>query len=166
MCSQTTASATSKWLEDIKSSKKISFFELCSDHLISSIVFFLTIIMVSECPIISTSTLLINCILFCILPFYTTFCYLFRIDTILHNFRFHINKDWISCETFYTFAISLKVSAYKSLFKKFTTISNFFKECLKEWLAHLVPTLTNLDSQHRHVFLIWFYLIIKQILNP
>ena len=83
--------------------------------------------MVSKGPVVTTPTLFIDCIVLIIVPLYAAFGDFLRVDTVLHDFWFHVNKDGVSGETVLESFVSLEVCAYEPLAKQLTAIGYFLQ---------------------------------------
>ena len=150
MSPQATSCPACKRLKDLKSTKVVNLLELVLYDLGSGMVFFFAIVIVAECPVIPTPTLLVECILLVVIPDDATLRLLLCAETILYDFWLHVDEHCIWSETVCFLAISLEICLDHSLPYQLTAIFDFFEEGLEEGRAKLVPALAHLDCNDRH----------------
>ena len=103
MCAKSTPCAASQGLEYLEASKVIHSLDLPANTFLRVLVDFLVVVVVAKSPVISTSSLLEKSIVTLVLPDDATFGLLYRIEALLHDFGFHVDKYCVSLESFRSF---------------------------------------------------------------
>ena len=132
MSSQATSCPTCKRLKNLKTAKVVNLLELVLDNLSRGVILFFPIVVVTECPVIATPTLLVKCILFVVIPDDATLRLFLCAETILHDFWLHIYQDCIWCETVHFLTMTLEVCLDNSLAYELAAVFDFLQESLEE----------------------------------
>ena len=150
MGSQTASCPTCKRLKNLKAAKVVDLLELVLNDLGRCVVLFFSIVIVAKCPVVATTTLLVECILLVVIPNDTTLRLFLCAETILHDFWLHINQDSIWRELVRFLPVTLEVCLDDPLPYELAAVLDFLEEGLEEGLSELVSTLSNLHCDYRH----------------